>query len=189
MRGNYYGMTYNSKHEAIFESHEKEEFKEKQKIWWCTTILCTLFPFFAQCVSLLFHHKFNMIDMINNGDVILLTYSITVPTLIELIQVKNNRTSKYVIYVCVTFMILLSDLVFYASMKDPGTYLNSDKELVEYDNFAINLFITIIVIAVSWVFSQKLMRFIFISNVESRQQKDENAKKAEDNEKGSEINE
>lgn len=162
-------MTYNNKNEAIFDSHETEEYKEKQKIWWCTTILCTLFPFFAQCISLLFHHEFDITDMINNGDIILLTYSVTVPTLIELIQVRSNKSSKFIIYVCITFIILLSDLVIYASMKNPGTYLNDQNELVEYDNFKINFVITLIIMLASWIFSQKIMRFIFESNIDARQ--------------------
>ena len=87
-------MTYNDKKEAVFDSHEKEEYKEKQKIWLCTTLLCTLFPFLAQCISLFFNLKFDFVSIINNGELVLLTDSITIPTIVELSQTKqkNNQT-------------------------------------------------------------------------------------------------
>lgn len=163
-------MTYNNKNELVFESDEKIEYNEKQKIWWCTTLLCTLFPFFAQCVSLLFNHKFDIIGMINNGELIILTYSITVPTLIELIQIKTHKQSKQVIYVCVWFFILLSDLLVYLSMKNPGVYLTQDNKLATHDNFIINIICTIVIMVTSLIFSQKTIRYIFICNIESRQE-------------------
>ncbi len=162
-------MIYNNK-EIIFESHEKIEYKEKQKIWWCTTLLCTLFPFFAQCISLLFNHKFDIISLINNGELILLTYSITIPILIELIQTKTNKQAKHVIYICIWFFLLLSDLLIYLSIKNPGSFLNSNKELTTYNNFLINLISTIIIVPCSLVFSQKTILYIFICNIETRRQ-------------------
>lgn len=168
MRGNYYRMTYNSKNEAIFDSHETEEYKEKQKIWLCTTLLCTLFPFIAQCISLLFSHKFDFVSVINNGELVLLTYSITIPTLIELIQTKTDKQAKFVIYVFIWIFIILSDLLLYLSIKNPATYVENNK-VETYDNFLINLGATFIIMLSSIIFSQKTIRFIFVCNIEARQ--------------------
>lgn len=161
-------MTYNSKNKAVFDSHETEEYKEKQKIWLCTTLLCTLFPFFAQCISLLFNHKFDFISVINNGELVLLTYSITIPTLIELIQTKTDKQAKYVIYVFIWIFIILSDLLIYLSIKNPATYIDKN-QIKTYDNFLINFGATIIIMSSSIIFSQKTIRFIFICNIENRQ--------------------
>lgn len=161
-------MTYNNKNKAVFDSHETEEYKEKQKIWLCTTLLCTLFPFFAQCISLLFNHKFDFVSVINNGELVLLTYSITIPTLIELIQTKTDKQAKYVIYVFIWIFIILSDLLIYLSIKNPATYVDKN-QIKTYDNFLINLGSTIIIMLSSIFFSQKTIRFIFICNIENRQ--------------------
>lgn len=169
-------MTYNSTNEVIFDSHEKEEYEEKQKIWLCTTLLCTLFPFFAQCISLLFNHKFDFVSIINNGELVLLTYSITIPTLIELIQTKSNKQATYVIYVLIWFFIILSDLLIYLSIKNPGTYLSSENKIVLYDNFYINLCATIVIMLSSIIFSQKTIRYMFICNIEMRYDKEQKIK-------------
>lgn len=168
MRGNCCCMTYNSKNEAIFDSQETEEYKEKQKIWLCTTLLCTLFPFIAQCISLLFSHKFDFVSVINNGELVLLTYSITIPTLIELIQTKTDRQAKFVIYIFIWIFIILSDLLIYLSIKNPATYIK-DNKVETYDNFLINLGATFIIMLSSIIFSQKTIRFIFVCNIETRQ--------------------
>lgn len=162
-------MTYNNKNEAVFDSHETEEYKEKQKIWLCTTLLCTLFPFFAQCLSLFFNHKFDFFSVINNGELVLLTYSITIPTLIELIQTKTDKQTRYVIYVFVWIFIILSDLLIYLSIKNPAIYITDNNQVKTYDNFLINLGATIIIMLSSIIFSQKTLRFIFICNIENRQ--------------------
>lgn len=161
-------MTYNGKHEVVFNSHETEEYKEKQKIWLCTTLLCTLFPFFAQCISLLFNHKFDFVSVINNGELVLLTYSITIPTLVELVQTKAGKETKYVVYVFVWIFIILSDLLIYLSIKNPATYVDNN-QIKTYDNFIMNLCATIIIMLSSIIFSQKTIRFIFICNIETRQ--------------------
>lgn len=169
-------MTYNNKNEAVFDSHETEEYKEKQKIWLCTTLLCTLFPFFAQCISLCFNHKFDFVSVINNGELVLLTYSITIPTLIELIQTKTDKQAKYVIYVFIWIFIILSDLLIYLSIKSPATYVTDSNQVKMYDNFLINLGTTIIIMLSSIIFSQKTIRFIFICNIENRQETEQKSK-------------
>lgn len=172
-------MTYNNKNEAVFDSHETEEYKEKQKIWLCTTLLCTLFPFFAQCISLFFNHKFDFVSVINNGELVLLTYSITIPTLIELIQTKTDKQGKYIIYVFIWFFIILSDLLLYLSIKNPGTYITDDNQIKTYDNFFINLGATIIIMLSSIIFSQKTIRYIFICSIETRQSIKQKSKEVE----------
>lgn len=125
-------MKFGNKNKAIFNSDEKNEYKEKQIIWWCTTLLCTLFPFLAQLISAVFSHKLDLISIINNGELVLLTYSITIPTLIDLIQLETKKNATYVIYVLFWIFIILSDLVIYLSMKNVGMDMVND-------NFIINL--------------------------------------------------
>lgn len=151
-----------NKNDAIFNSKEKNDYKEKLGIWWCTTLLCTLFPFFAQCISLIFTHNFDFFNIINNGDLVLLTYSITIPTFLELIQLETKKNTKYVIYVFVWVFLVLSDLVVYLCIKNPGTYTNENNIVETYDNFAINLFFTILILLTSIIFSQNTIKYIFI---------------------------
>ena len=106
-------MKHSKQHKVTFDSRQKEEYREKTRIWLCTTLLCTLFPFFTQCVSLLFNHKFDFVSIINNGELVLLTYSVTIPTLIELIQTKTDKQAKYVIYVFIWIIIILSNLLLF----------------------------------------------------------------------------
>lgn len=171
-------MKYNEKNELIYESKEKQEYDEKQKIWLYTTLLCTLFPFLAPIITAIFSHNLNFTNIINQGDVIILTYSITVPTLLELIQIdKSKYKADYIKWFTVFIILIFGDILIYSAIRNPGTYKNKNNEIVTYDNFILNTIATVIIVVCSAIICKKVMKFIFDCNVEIEQNKQEQNEK------------
>lgn len=171
----------------IFTSDEQKAYKEKRNIWALTTLLCTLFPFITQMLSVFFNHSFAFKSIINGGDVILLLYSITIPVFIELLQTNHINRNFDHIKKCIIFMLLiLTQMAVYSNIKS-NTYSNDTindtiSENIINDNsvhdqmlsndFIRNLVFTLLIIISSALICNNTMKFIFICNVEQRKKEE-----------------
>lgn len=147
-------------------SDAQKEYKEKRTIWIWTTILCAGFPFIAPIISSISNHSFNFLNIINNGDIILLTYSIIIPTFIDLLKIKNKNSSRYIIWTMIFAVVIFSDLYIYSTIKNPTKYLNENKELVVYDNTIQNIIFSIVMFISSLIVCDQVMKIIYNCNIE-----------------------
>lgn len=162
---NIHNNTQNNK-SFISISEAQKEYKEKRTVWIWTTCLCAGFPFVAPIISSISNHSFDLSNIINNGDIILLTYSIIIPTFIDMLKVKNKNSSKYIIWAMIFALVIFSDLYIYSTIKNPSQYLNKNKELVTYDNTIQNIVFSIVMFVTSLVVCDKVMKIIYDCNLE-----------------------
>ena len=158
-----------SKNEQSYISYSdtQKNYKEKRTIWIWTTILCAVFPFIAPIISSISNHSFDFLNIINNGDIILLIYSIIIPTFIEMLKVKNKNSTSYVIWAMIFTLVIFSDLYIYSTIKNPKQFLNAQNKLETYDNTIQNIVYTILMFVSSLVVCDKVMRLIYECNIEN----------------------
>lgn len=103
----------------------------------------------------------------------MLTYSIIIPTFIDLLKVRNKNSSKYVIWAMIFAVVIFSDLYIYSTIKNPTKYLNENDELVAYDNTMQNIVFSIVMFVSSLIVCDKVMKIIYDCNIESNNKEEQ----------------
>lgn len=166
--------------EYISNTEAQKEYNEKKQLWTWTTILCAVFPFIIPIISSIFNHSFDFVNIINNGDIILLMYSIIIPTFIDLLKVKNKSSSQYIIWAIIFIIVIFSDLYCYSVIKNPYQYIDANNKVVTYDNTIRNIAITAILVISSLTVCNKILKIIYDCNVNEEEDKSSLVRKEEE---------
>lgn len=111
----------------IFEGIENERYKASKNKWIRLTIVSTLLPLLLTALISWYNGKFELIKLFGQGEIILSLFSLTVPLMFDLFEIKKND-DKYIsraFFLCIILVIL--QIVFYSLMRVD----NSDKHLLK----------------------------------------------------------
>ena len=64
----------------IFEGEQREKYRQSILKWLIVSCFSVFFPLLITLITDCYDGAFNFIDLINNGDLILLSFSLTIPT-------------------------------------------------------------------------------------------------------------
>ena len=78
----------------IFEVEQREKYNRSILKWLILSCFSVLFPLFITLITDSYDGKFNISDLINNGDLILLSFSLTIPTALDLFEVKKSMNGN-----------------------------------------------------------------------------------------------
>ena len=82
----------------IFEGEQREKYNRSTLKWLVLSCFSVFFPLFITLITDSYDGKFNISDLINNGDLILLSFSLTIPTALDLFEAKKNINGNSRLY-------------------------------------------------------------------------------------------
>ena len=141
----------------IFEGEQREKYNRSILKWLILSCFSVLFPLFITLITDSYDGKFNISDLINNGDLILLSFSLTIPTALDLFEVKksmngNDNSLSLCRYFCL--FIIVIQVLFYVLIRTHEA------------KFLTNLFSTIIIVPVSIYICRYSVFCMFINSIE-----------------------
>ena len=78
----------------VYEGKEKEFRKQARKKWLSLFFWAFLLPLLIAGVCSIYNDKISILDLFCNGDVLLALYSVTVPVILDLFEIKKNNSNK-----------------------------------------------------------------------------------------------
>ncbi len=156
-------ITFYKKYEEkyVFEGEQREKYKRSILKWFVLSCFSVLFPLLITATIDLYEQKFNMITLINNGDLILLSFSLTIPTILDMFEMKKNTTEKkddiLIACSCLCLFIIVIQTLFYALIRTHKTLT------------VINLFLTVAIVFSSIYICRYSVFCMFISSTKEEQ--------------------
>jgi len=141
----------------IFEGEQREKYNRSILKWLVLSCFSVLFPLFITLITDSYDGKFNISDLINNGDLILLSFSLTIPTSLDLFEAnknmnRNDNSLSLCRYLCL--FIIVIQVLFYVLIRTHEA------------KFLTNLFSTIIIVPVSIYICRYSVFCMFINSIE-----------------------
>lgn len=145
----------------VFEGEQREKYKQSIFKWFILSCFSVFFPPIITAIIDLYEETFNMIALINNGDLILLSFSLTIPTILDMLEMKKNTTTKkdsvLIACGCLCLFIIVIQTLFYALIR-------THKTMTE-----INLCFTILIVLSSIYICRYSVFCMFISSMNEEQ--------------------
>lgn len=147
----------------VFEGVVAEQYKAKRNKWIRLSIIGTALPFvFAIFVSW-YVGKLDFLELFGNGEIILSLFSLTIPTLFDMFEIKKNDDEK------LSWMLLLWAILICAQSLAYG--------LVRIDtasNKEIKSIVTSVVLMIaSWFFCRYSIKTMFVHSLNNGGENDE----------------
>ena len=141
----------------IFEGEQREKYNRSTLKWLVLSCFSVFFPLYITLITDSYDGKFNISDLINNGDLILLSFSLTIPTALDLFETKkningNDNSLSLCRYLCL--FIIVIQVLFYDLIRTHEA------------KFLTNLFSTIIIVPVSIYICRYSVFCMFINSIE-----------------------
>lgn len=136
----------------VFEGVQREKYNRAIQKWFVVSCFSVFFPLIITLIIDSYDGKFNIVNLINNGDLVLLSFSLTIPTLLDLIEIKNIiRQNNISISLCKVecLFIIIIQVVFYVLIRTHEA------------KFVTNLISTIIIVPLSILYVDILF-FVFL---------------------------
>lgn len=154
-------LTFYKKYEEkyVFEGEQREKYKQSIFKWFVLSCFSVFFPLIITLIIDLYDGRFNLIDLINNGDLILLSFSLTIPTALDMLEMKRSINIKdkdeNILSVCryLCLFIIVVQTLFYALIRTHEAML------------IINLCSTIIIVLASIYICRYSVFGIFINSI------------------------
>lgn len=141
----------------VFEGVQREKYNRAIQKWFVVSCFSVFFPLIITLIIDSYDGKFNIVNLINNGDLVLLSFSLTIPTLLDLIEIKNIiRQNNISISLCKVecLFIIIIQVVFYVLIRTHEA------------KFVTNLISTIIIVPLSIFICRYSIFCIFVSSIE-----------------------
>lgn len=140
----------------IFEGNQREIYHNSIQKWLVLSCFSVIFPLLITLITDSYGGKFNINNLINNGDFILLSFSLTIPTALDLFGIMKNTNEKNNLiksrYLCL--FIIVVQVLFYACIRT-----NNAK-------FLSNLISTIVIMLVSIYLCRYFIFCMFINSID-----------------------
>lgn len=156
-------ITFYKKYEEkyVFEGEQREKYKRSILKWFVLSCFSVFFPPVITIIIDLYEKTFNMFNLINNGDLILLSFSLTIPTILDMLEMKKSTTTKkddvLIACGCLCLFIIVIQTLFYALIRTHKTMT------------AINLFLTVAIVFSSIYICRYSVFCMFISSIKEEQ--------------------
>lgn len=101
----------------IFEGVVSENYKSSRNKWIRLSIVSTFLPLFLGCIISWYNGKFELLYLFGQGEIILSLFSLTVPLMFDLFEVKKNNDERLsrAFFLCTIIVIL--QIVFYCLIR------------------------------------------------------------------------
>jgi len=153
----------NSKSALIFEGIMAERYKATRNKWIRLSTVSVLLPLiFAGFVSF-YNGAFDLLDMFGNGEIVLSLFSLTVPMLFDLFDIKQEKDEHLSwAFFCCAILVCIQILLYCLIRIDTS------------ENQAIKSVISsIIILIASWICCNYSIRALFRHSIASGGDKDE----------------
>ena len=103
----------NAKHALVFEGVAAERYKSSRNKWIRLSVVSTFLPLFFACIISWYNGKQELIYLFDQGEIILSLFSLTVPLMLDLFEIKRNNDERITraFYLCLIIVVL--QIVFY----------------------------------------------------------------------------
>ncbi len=110
----------------IFEGEKREKYNRSIRKWLILSCFSVVFPFFITLITDGYDGRFSIVDVINNGDLILLSFSLTIPSTLDLMEAqkyKKEKSDSLSLCRCLCLFIIVIQTLFYALVRTHNTKL------------------------------------------------------------------
>ena len=112
-----------NKKPLVFEGIVMEKYKASRNKWIRLSIVSTILPLVFSCTISWYTGKFEIVNLFGNGEIILSLFSLTIPLMFDLFEIKKNNDEllSRAFFICVIIIVLQS--IFYCLIKiDTSNY-------------------------------------------------------------------
>lgn len=141
----------------VFEGEQREKYKRSLLKWSVLSCFSVLFPLFITFITDSYEGHFNIVSLINSGDLILSSFSLTVPTALDLFEMrlnwykKNDNSINLCRYLCL--FIIVIQAVFFVLIRTHKTA------------FISNLVSTVVIVPMSIYICRYSVFCVFINSI------------------------
>lgn len=140
----------------IFEGEQREKYNQSIFKWFILSCFTVFFPLIITLIIDCYDGRFNIVDLVNNGDLILLSFSLTIPTALDMFgmesgNVKKNNSLILCRYLCL--FIIVIQVLFYVLIRTHAS------------KFITNLFSTIVIVPISIYICRYSVFCMFVDSI------------------------
>lgn len=101
----------------VFEGETLENYKAFRDRWIMLTIISSVLPLFLTCIISWYFGKLQLIALFGKGEIILSLFSLTVPLMFDLFEIKRRKDIKLTKAFAMCVFIVALQLVFYCLIR------------------------------------------------------------------------
>ena len=154
-----------SKSPIRFEGTRAEEYKRMRNKWIRLSIVSTGLPFLFSIIISFFNDALSFWDLIVNGEIILSLFSLNLPIVFDLFEMKNSNEEYMSVAFWISTVITLLQLVVYCSIR---MSVSESKELK-------TIIASLLMIIASWISCRSAIRAMFQYSISDTGSEDTNA--------------
>mgnify|MGYP003571417035 CR=1 FL=1 len=101
----------------VYEGEEKEFRKQARKKWLSLFFWAFLLPLLIASACSIYNDKISIQELFCNGDVLLALYSVTVPVILDLFEIKKNNSNKLSSAFNGFLLLIIFQTIFFVLIK------------------------------------------------------------------------
>ncbi len=101
----------------VFEGEALEKYKALRDRWIILTIISSVLPLLVTCIISWYNGKFQLINLLGQGEIILSLFSLTVPLMFDLFEIKKKKDIVLTRAFALCVFIVALQLVFYCLIR------------------------------------------------------------------------
>lgn len=134
-----------------FEGTRAEEYKRMRNKWIRLSIVGTGLPFLFSIIIAFFNDALDFWDLISNGEIILSLFSLNLPIVFDLFEMKNSNEEYMSVAFWISTVIALFQLVVYCSIRMAVSETKEMKTIIA----------SFLMILASWISCRTAIRAMF----------------------------
>lgn len=101
----------------VFEGIATEKYKSSRNKWIRLSFVSVFLPLLFGCIITWYNGKFDLINLFGEGEIILSLFSLTIPLMLDLFEIKKNNDERLsrAFFLCV--IIILLQTIFYCLIR------------------------------------------------------------------------
>ncbi len=101
----------------VFEGEALENYKALRDRWIMLTIISSVLPLFLTCIISWYNGKLQLISLFGQGEIILSLFSLTVPLMFDLFEIKRKKDPKLTRAFVMCIFIVILQIAFYCLIR------------------------------------------------------------------------
>jgi hypothetical protein len=139
----------------IYEGVKIEQYKHIKNKWKRLAIVSCVLPIIFASIVSYYKEAFNLLDLFGNGEILLSLFSLTVPMLFDLFEIKhkNDEGISWAFFICL--IIVCAQILLYCMTRiDDSTYCQIK-----------SIIVSIIMMVASWISCTYAVKAMYIHSL------------------------